>query len=294
MPDDDTLSFPNERETFPNDAAAVPAVARREAGAAETASANRGWWDAEAADYLAEHGEFLGDVDFVWGPEGWREDELGLLGDVRGLRVLEFGCGAGQCGRWLVAQGAAVVGLDLAHGMLLAGRTLDVRSRVTLPTVEADAVALPFADEAFDLVVSSYGAVPFVADSQRLMQEAARVLRPGGRLLFATTHPFRWALPDDGGEGGLVVRHSYWDRTPYVEQDDDGVATYVEHHRTMGDRVREIIAAGLELHDVVEPTWPERNSQVWGGWSPTRGRLIPGTAIFVAAKPRSPRATSRS
>ena len=69
-------------------------VSRRLAGAEETAAANRSWWDAEAEDYYAEHGAFLGDEDFVWGPEGWRESELGLLGEVAGRRVLEVGAGA--------------------------------------------------------------------------------------------------------------------------------------------------------------------------------------------------------
>ncbi len=55
-------------------------VSRREAGAEETAAANRSWWDAEAGEYYAEHGTFLGDTDFVWGPEGWREDELAAAG----------------------------------------------------------------------------------------------------------------------------------------------------------------------------------------------------------------------
>ena len=52
----------------------------------------------------------------------------------------------------------------------------------------------------------------------------------------------------------------------------------------MGDRVREVVAAGLTLVDVVEPEWPEDNTETWGGWSPTRGALIPGTAIFVCIK----------
>ena len=74
-------------------------------------------------------------------------------------------------------------------------------------------------------------------------------------------------------------------RQPYVEEDDGGEVSYVEHHRTMGDRVREIVAAGLVLLDVVEPEWPSWNDQVWGGWSPQRGALIPGTAIFVSRRP---------
>ncbi len=110
------------------------------------------------------------------------------------------------------------------------------------------------------------------------------MLRPGGRFVFSTTHPMRWSLSDDPGEAGLRVIQSYFDRTPYVEQDAGGTATYVEHHRTLGDRVRELAEAGLHVSDVVEPEWPETNTSTWGGWSPMRGRLIPGTAIFVAER----------
>jgi SAM-dependent methyltransferase len=263
-------------------------VSRRVAGPDETAAANRAWWDAEAGAYYDEHGGFLGDADFVWGPEGWRESELRLLGDPAGRRVLEVGAGAGQCSRWLASQGATVVATDLSAGMLRTGITLNSRvsdPRQAVPLAQCDATALPFADASFDVVFTSYGAVPFVADSARLLREAARVLRPGGRFVFSTTHPFRWAFPDDPGTGGLTVRQSYFDRTPYVEDDSDGEASYVEHHRTLGDRIREVVAAGLVLVDLVEPEWPERNQQTWGGWSPLRGRLFPGTAVFVCDKP---------
>jgi SAM-dependent methyltransferase len=260
-------------------------VTHRPVGGAETSRANRRWWDETAAAYQAEHGDFLGDADFVWGPERLREAEAHLLGDVGRRRVLEVGSGAGQCGRWLRTQGAQVVGVDLSLAQLRHSRRLDARTGTVLPVVQADALALPFPPATFDLAASAYGAVPFVADSAALMAEVARVLRPGGRWVFATSHPFRWVLPDDPGEGGLRVRESYFDRTPYVEQDATGTATYVEHHRTLGDRVREISAAGLVLRDLVEPEWPEGHDRVWGGWSPLRGRLVPGTAIFVCVKP---------
>jgi SAM-dependent methyltransferase len=263
-------------------------VSRRIAGQEETTAANRSWWDAEAVAYYAEHGAFLGDAEFVWGPEGWRESELALLGDCSGKQVLEIGAGAGQCSRWLAGQGAHVVATDLSPGMVRTGLTLN--ERVSDPTLQVpftvcDATALPFGDGTFDRVFTAYGAVPFVADTGRLMREASRVLRPGGRFVFSTTHPFRWAFPDDPGPGGLTVTQSYFDRTPYVESDSGGEATYVEHHRTIGDRVRELVAAGLVLVDLVEPEWPDRNQQSWGGWSPLRGSLFPGTAIFVCAKP---------
>lgn len=249
-------------------------------------SANRSWWDDEAAAYYAEHGSFLGDDGFVWGPEGWTEAELGLLRLAPGMRVLEFGAGAGQCSRWVRSThpDVEVVATDLSLGMLRVGARVNGASGVAVPLVQCDAMHLPFPDGSFDVVFSSYGAVPFVADSAGLMTECARVLRPGGRLVFSTTHPLRWALPDVPGPAGLEVTQSYFDRTPYVETDSSGVAGYAEHHRTVGDRVREVVAAGLVVVDLVEPEWPERNTQVWGGWSPLRGGLVPGTLVLVAIR----------
>ena len=80
---------------------AAGGVARRPAGAAESVRANRRWWDAAAPAYLAEHGGDLGDADFLWCPEGLREADAHLLGDVAGRRVLEIGCGSAPCARWL-------------------------------------------------------------------------------------------------------------------------------------------------------------------------------------------------
>jgi SAM-dependent methyltransferase len=154
-----------------------------------------------------------------------------------------------------------------------------------VPLVQAGAERLPFRAGAFDLACSAFGAVPFVADPARVMAEVARVLRPGGRWVFAVNHPMRWMFSDDPGPDGLTVRQSYFDRTPYVEVDGAGVPTYVEHHRTLGDRIRDVVSAGLVLDDLIEPEWPEGRERVWGQWSPLRGELFPGTAIFVCHKP---------
>jgi ubiquinone/menaquinone biosynthesis C-methylase UbiE len=260
-------------------------VERSEVAHEESVAANQRWWDSAAAGYQAEHGEFLGDADFVWGPEGLREADAHLLGPVDGRRVLEIGAGAAQCSRWLAGRGAQVVALDVSAVQLGASRSIDARSGTPpVPLVQADAGRLPFADESVDLACSAYGGVPFVADSAAVMTEVARVLRPGGRWVFSVTHPIRWAMPDDPGPAGLTATASYFDRTPYVERAATGEVSYVEHHRTLGDRVREIAAAGLVLVDLVEPEWPDGNTQIWGGWSPLRGRLIPGTAIFSCTK----------
>ncbi len=260
-------------------------VVRRTADGRESALANRHWWDAAADTYQAEHGDFLGDAGFVWCPEGLDEAAVRLLGDVGGRQVLEVGCGAAQCGRWLVTQGASVVALDISAGQLAHARRLSASTGVDVPLLQADAQRLPLRDASVDLACSAYGGVPFVGDSAAVMREVARVLRPGGRWVFSVTHPIQWCFPDDPGPRGLRVRDTYFDRTPYVEVDERGAATYVEHHRTLGDRIREIVAAELELLDLVEPEWPADLARVWGQWSPLRGRLLPGTAIFVTRKP---------
>lgn len=247
--------------------------------------ANRGYWDNSAEEYLAEHGSFLGASEFMWCPEGIHESDVNLLGDVRRRQILEVGCGAGQCSRWLAEEGAIATGVDVSAGMLEQASRLQrehpLSEDATPPTfLHADARELPFASNSFDVAFSSYGALPFVKDAEVVLSEVARVVRPGGRWAFSTTHPIRWMFPDVPGEAGLTVEYSYFDRTPYVEISSDGQPVYAEHHRTMGDWVNLLVTAGFTIDSVTEPEWPESNQTAWGGWSPLRGSLMPGTVIF--------------
>lgn len=260
---------------------------RRASGADETARANRTWWDSQAREYYAEHGSFLGDAEFVWGPEGWTEADLDILGVRATHTVLEVGAGGAQCSRWLAGHvGCRVVATDLSAGMLSTARSIDARTGASTTLAQCDAVALPFPDDCFDRVFTAYGAVPFVADSAALMREMARVTAPGGRIAYSTSHPWRWAFPDDPGEAGLTVQIPYFDPTPYVEADGTGRTTYVEHHRTLEQRVAEVVAAGLVIEAIRELPWKAGNDQTWGGWSPLRGGLVPGTLLVVARRPR--------
>jgi SAM-dependent methyltransferase len=254
-------------------------------------AASRGWWDENAGEYLAEHGSFLGPSDFCWCPEGLREADARLLGDLdelAGLRVLEVGAGAAQCARWLTGQGVDVVATDVSAGMLDAGAAYDRDIGRGTALVQADARALPFADASFDIAFTAFGALPFVPDADRVHAEVARVLRPGGRWVFAVTHPVRWAFPDDPGEAGLTATRSYFDRTPYAEIGESGQVLYAEYHRTLGDHIGELTGAGFVLDRLVEPTWPAGHERTWGGWGPVRGARLPGTAIFVTHLGRSP------
>ena len=246
--------------------------------------ANRADWDAYADEYQSTHGEYLGDAGFLWGPEGVREDDLGALGDVAGKDVLEIGCGAGQCSRWVLGRGGRPIGIDVSNRQLQHSRRIDAgaRGRRTdspgAPRRSCPSATAPSTS-------CSRPSAPCSSSRTRpaLVADVARVLRPGGVFAFSITHPTRWMFPDDPGEEGLVASQSYWDRTPYVEVDDvTGETRYVEHHRTLGDWVGALSRNGFVLTDLHEPEWPADHDRTWGGWSRMRGVLTPGSAIFVA------------
>ncbi len=272
------MSVPLDSDGYPRAAD----VHRSPTDSVATRSANRRWWNQAAPAYLSEHGRDLGVADFLWCPEGLRESEARLLGEVAGRRVLEVGCGSAPCSRWLVTQGAIPIGLDLSEGMLAAAAREGARSGIAVPLVQGDAAALPFEDGSFDLACSAFGGLPFVADAGAALWEVARILRPGSRFVFSVTHPFHWVFPDDSDPARLRVTDSYFDRRPYVELDVQGRAMYVEHHRTMGDWIRLLVAAGFTIDDVIEPMWQPGRDVVWGYWSAERSALVPGTAIFCA------------
>ena len=242
------------------------------------------WWGARPAEYIAEHGDFLGDADLRWCPEGLTEDSCAFLGPVAGARVLEVGAGAGQGARWVARHGGDVVASDVAEGMLRQARIIAERTAISVPLICADARALPFADDSFDIVFTAFGVLPFVPDPGRVHREVARVLRAGGRWVFSTTHPMRWVFADDPDPDHLRVVRPYFDAPPYVEH-QDGVVSYAEFQHTMADVVGAVIGAGFVLDDLLEPRWVPGNSHTWGAWSAARAPFVPGTLIIRAHLP---------
>ncbi len=273
-----------ERPTEPGDAF-LGSAGRQAIDPAEADPAARSYWEAQADAYQAEHGDFLGGADggFVWGPEGLTEDRAGALGDpalLPGRRILEIGCGAAQCSRWLASRGARPVGVDLSIAQLEHAR----RAPTPPAVLAATATALPLRTASFDAAFSAYGALQFVADLRGLLQEVRRVLRSGSPWAFSVTHPIRWAFPDSPDAEGLTATGSYFDRTPYVERDASGDAVYAEFHRTLSDYVAALVQTGFAIERLVEPEWPSWNTRTWGGWSPLRGRHLPGTLIVVSRR----------
>jgi ubiquinone/menaquinone biosynthesis C-methylase UbiE len=240
-------------------------------------------WNRISPFYQAEH-----DIptDFVhYGPHCPNEDQLQLIGDVRGKRVLEVGCGGGQCSIAFAKRGAVVTGIDLSDNQIEFARELAARNGVVVSFLQGDAQDLSAIPDASQEIVFSAYALQFVEHMDRCFSEVARVLRPGGLFVFSLDHPFWYCLPD----GELVVESSYFDSAYWYEWEQDGLSAHprmTEYHRTIGEWHRLLCAAGFEVLDMVEPEPVEVGSgQDWGGcYAPERQRMVPATIIWKARK----------
>lgn len=249
--------------------------------------ANGEWWDRNADSYLAEHGDVLGDAEFIWGPEGLNERDIRLLGSPRqlaGRRILEIGSGAAQCSRFLALEGHDVTASDIAPGMLSRASAMNDDAGVAFPLVEADARNLPFDDYSFDVVFTSFGVLPFVEDLGEVHREVRRVLTARGRWVFSAMHPVRWMFPDDPTRRGLGAQTSYFDRRPYQERTGGGTLEYAEFQHTFADHINSLIDAGFTVTETLEPQWPAGRTTVWGGWGPERSPIVPGTLIIASER----------
>src|SRR5262249_6822981 len=142
--------------------------------------------------YQAAHDPYIGAAPKLWGAHALPEAGLNALGNVDGLDVLEYGCGAGQWASSLAIEGARIVGIDLSDAQLAAAHT----KHPTLRLVQAAGQLLPFPPGCFDLVFCDHGALSWV-DPYVAVPEVVRVLRPGGRLVFNVASPFVFMCWDD-------------------------------------------------------------------------------------------------
>jgi SAM-dependent methyltransferase len=183
----------------------------------------------------------------------WRyRDAFFALVPEPGTSTLEVGCGEGRVSRDLAARGHRVTGLDASPTLLRAAAHAHPGGRYLL----GEAEALPFDDDAFDLVVA-YNSLMDVADMPAAVREAARVLAPGGRLCACVTHP----LADAGswaGDGRFTITEPYLERRRmHVPVERDGLAfTFEGPAYPLQDYAAALEAAGLAIEALREPADP--------------------------------------
>jgi SAM-dependent methyltransferase len=231
--------------------------------------------DADADARWAEPG-------ITWGLFRAPESDLQLLGDVAGARAVEVGCGTAFLSAGLAGAGARVVAVDLSRAQLETARRCQRRFGPTFPLVEADGAHVPLRSGAFDLVVSEYGAAPW-CDPARWVPEAARLLRPGGRLVFLTNSVLAgMCVPAEAGVAGEQLLRSPRDLR-CVAWPGGGV----EHHPAHGEWIATLRSAGLvveALHELYAPasaTTPEHYDIVTARWA----SRWPAEDVWLARKP---------
>jgi SAM-dependent methyltransferase len=208
-------------------------------------------WEADSEAYQKRNAAQLNRWDRLgWGVWDVPEDEIHALGDVRGVRALELGCGACQFGIKVAMRGAAVTGLDFSANQLTRGVANMHETGVRFPLARASAEELPFAGATFDLVFCDHGATSFT-DPKATIPEAARVLRSGGLLVFNIATPFIWtAWGDDDEPAGRELRRPYFGEHRVRSEDADGPV--VQWHLPYGEWIRLFRAAGLSIEDLIE------------------------------------------
>ena len=217
---------------------------------------NRDSWDREAAEYEGPGRENWAADEPRWGI--WRvpESQLHVLPDeLEGRDALELGCGTGYVSAWLARRGARPVGVDLSRNQLASAARFQREFGLPFPLIHGNAEAVPLRDGTFDVVISEYGASIW-CDPYRWVLEAARLLRPGGELVFLVNGTILMlCVPDleaDGPATDRLLRDSFGMHR-FEWPDDPGV----EFHLSYGDWIRLFRTTGFEVTDLIEVRPPE-------------------------------------
>ncbi|HEY7526883.1 MAG TPA: class I SAM-dependent methyltransferase [Candidatus Limnocylindria bacterium] len=249
----------------------------------EHVARNRAYWDQQAADYVRS-GErnWIADEP-TWGIWGIPESVAHLLPDsLAGRDAIELGCGTAYVSAWLARRGARVVGIDNSPRQLATARRLQDEHDLHFPLLLGNAEEVPYPDASFDFAISEYGAALW-ADPYRWIPEAARLLRPGGELVFLTNGYISiLAMPDYESEGPATDRL----RRPYFEHhrtewpDSDGV----EFHLGYGDWIRLLRASGFEVTDLIELRPAEGSTTRYPWMSLDWARQWPSEEVWKARR----------
>ena len=223
-------------------------------GLPEHVAVNRAFWDGYAHEWVepGERNWRQAPGEETWGTFGFPESEVHMLpDDLAGKDAIELGCGTGYVSAWMARRGARVVGIDNSARQLETAARLQQEHNLAFPLIHGNAERVPYPDASFDFAISEYGAVLW-ADPEAWIPEAARLLRPGGRLHVLTNsllvHLTNNIADEDAPQGECLLRPQFG-TSRLVWPDDSSV----EFHPSHGDWIRMFTAAGFEILELLEP-----------------------------------------
>ena len=241
---------------------------------------NRDVWTGNAPEYALAAERAWAKEAIDWGVWGVPEAEVGALPDVAGKDVVELGCGTAYFSAWLARRGARPVGVDITPAQLETARRMMAETGIEFPLVEADAAETGLPDASADLVVSEYGASIWV-DPYRWIPEAARLLRPGGRLVFLRNSTLVVLCSDDEVPAKEHLVHPQFGMKRF-EFPEGGVEFHLPH----GEWIDLLRASGFEIERLIEIQAPadavthDHYSYVTADWA----RKWPCEEIWAARK----------
>ncbi len=238
---------------------------------------NAAAWDRFSATY---QGNAKLRIDVAhYGPDIPTEAELHLLGDLRGKRVLELGCGGAQCSIAFAKAGATAIGVDISSAQLAFARALAEQEEVKIELRQGDVADLAFLRaDSFDLVFSAY-AFGYVEDLGRVFRQAHRVLKVGAPLVFSLRHP-AWVMVDEGTKGPVSLGRSYFDRRPISYRRGD--VDFVEYHHPLSELYGALARASYRVDAMLEPEPVAGGPRSW--WWDDAATVVPRTLIVRARK----------
>ena len=196
---------------------------------------------------------------------------LQLLGDVKGKRILDAGCGEGRFARMLAERGAEVTAIDLSRRMIELAQAEEAKAPLGVEYAVMSMTDLsPFANESFDAVVS-YLSILDVEDFETALREIARVLKSGSRFMFSTVHPCFYP-PDSSWKPRKLGTIPMFDKDKLYRKVDNyfpareirfrmwptAPAETVNYHRPISVYARACRDAGLLIRDIIEPVPDEK------------------------------------
>lgn len=226
-----------------------------------------------------EYGAAMWAAEPNWGDWSLPESELRLLPDVAGLDTIELGCGTAYFSGWLARAGARPVAVDASERQLSLARELQQRHGVDFPLVHADAEHVPYPDGRFDLALSEYGASSW-CDPHAWVPEAARLLRPGGLLVFLTVSPFLTvcSYPDGSQKAADRLVRPYFGMYA-IETPAFGTT---EFQLPYGQWVRVLRDAGFTIERLEELRAPADGSSPWPFVDAAWAHRWPSECVWVA------------
>jgi SAM-dependent methyltransferase len=210
---------------------------------------NREYWDGMADRWAAYGDRAWRENEVTWGVFHVPQSEVSLFpDDVAGLDVIELGCGTGYVSSWLARRGARPVGIDNSQEQLKTARRLQQEHGLEFPLLHGNAEQVPYPDESFDFAVSEYGAAIW-CDPYKWIPEAARLLRPGGRLAFLGNSVVSMlCAPEDENEKPTERMLRPQQAVHRIAWEDGGVEVHLSH----GHLIRLLRANGFEVEDLIE------------------------------------------